>query len=844
MPKATKNPNGSESSEGRDSERPAGSLGLRLLTWGLGAAVAVALLALVTGVCIHAYYARDLPGFESLEDYRPLETTRLVSRDGDVTGELFLERRTVVPLEEMPELLVQAFIASEDERFYDHVGLDYLGIARALLRNLRAGAVREGASTITQQVVKTFLLTPERRFSRKFREMILARRLEQNLTKDEILFLYLNQIYFGHGRHGVLEASRYYFGKDLNELDLSEISILAGLPRAPNLYSPRRHPHRALQRRGYVLRRMVEAGMVEQDAAETAADQPLALAPPPTRGAGESYIEEVRRMLDAHLGGELLLGGGLTVEVEMDPEKQEAAEKAVFDNLREIDKRQGWRGPLTHLDPITAKSIDQRFDELAGVQRGRGISGPFAYDLSRLHEWDRDEESIPPLRLAPVEDGLVLGGLVTEVSDEAALVELGDVLALVRLSEMQWARPFNPERATRAPQRVSNVVSSGDVVLVRLGGEAEDGADIVDDEDDDRPVLDASLEQRPLVESALVAIDPETRGVVAMVGGYEAIRGDFNRATQARRQPGSAFKPFVYGAALETADYTAASRVLDAPESFRDRWTGDTWRPRNYDGRFDGEMPIRESLARSKNAVSVRIADRIGVDSIMDFAHRCGITSRLPRFLPLALGSGEVTPMEMVNAYSTLAAGGVREDPVLVRSVRDRDGNEIFRHVAGTEQEVSADVAFILTDMLTSVLEEGTGRSLNRLGRPTAGKTGTTDDRRDAWFVGYTPELVAGVWVGFDEPQPLGRAEYGGRAAGPAWLAFMQSALDGAYSSPFLPPATVRFVRIDPETGLLARPGKSGRYEPFVPGTAPTKSADEMISPLDLFMMDDGEALR
>ncbi len=833
----------------RGPERPRSKL-RSVLVWSARVGGGGLALVLLVAILTYLWHVRDLPGFETLADYSPLQSTRLVTGEGEQVGELFIERRTVVPFDEMPKLLRQAFIAAEDERFYEHVGLDYLGIARALIRNLQAGEVREGASTITQQVVKTFLLTPERRFSRKFKEMILARRLEQNLTKDEILYLYLNQIYFGHGRYGVQEAARYYFDKNVDELDLAEVALIAALPRAPNLYSPRRHPNRALGRRAYVLRRMLEADMVGEEEASEAAASPLELAPLPPRQIGESYIEEVRRLLDARLGSQLLLGGGLTVEVAMNPRMQAAAEEAVAENLRSIDKRQGWRGPITRLDPPSIEAVEKRFEQLASIRHGRGLPGPHLMDLSRIAEWDREEEGPPPMRLAAVQPDTVLAGVVVKTETNEALVNLGEAMARLKLSEMRWARPFGPEEQTAPPRRITDVFDEGDVVLVRLGemsgqeailgsdddGEAS-GEKVADDDATKRALLDAKLEQHPMVEGALVAIDPTDRGVLAMVGGYDMARSHFNRATQARRQPGSAFKPFVYGAALESRRYTAGSTVLDAPEMFRDPWTGDVWRPRNYDGRFDGDMTFRASLAVSKNAVAVRLADSIGVDAIIDFSRRSGITSQLPRFLPLALGSGEVTPLELVNAYTTIAALGTRDEPVLVWSVEDNDGDEIFRHVPAPEAAISPEVAYVLTDLLTSVLTEGTGRSLDRLGRPTAGKTGTTDDRRDAWFVGYTADLVAGAWIGFDEPQPLGRAEYGGRAAGPAWLAFMREATGGVPPRAFEVPPGVQFVRIDPDEGLLAPPGHEGVFEPFLPGTAPTQEVEtRALSPIDFLL--------
>ncbi|MFW5879117.1 MAG: penicillin-binding protein 1A, partial [Myxococcota bacterium] len=559
------------------------------LSWALRIGAGGAIMGTVLLVGIFAWYSRDLPGFETLADYSPLQSTRLVTAEGELVGELFIERRTVVPYEEMPELLTSAFIAAEDERFHEHVGLDYLGIVRAMLRNLQAGGVKEGGSTITQQVVKTFLLTPERSYSRKLREMILARRLERNLSKEEILYLYLNQIYFGHGRYGVQEASRFYFGKDVSEIGLEEAAMLAALPRAPNLYSPRRFPDRALMRRRYVLRRLAETGVIDAETAADAAESPIELAPLPRASVGATYVEEVRRMLEARLGSELLLGGVQEVEVAMDPLLQRAAEEALAESLRAVDKRQGWRGPLTTLDEEARQSVRARFEELVEIRRSRGHEELLLWDISEIGSWEREEGAPPPVDFVRPEDGLVVAGVVSKVEATEAEVDLGGAGARLLLGETRWARPFGPDEHTPAPRNMHGVMEEGDVVLVRLedpGEPPEAGGERGATEAEDGLVFDAKLEQLPLVEGALVAVDPRNRDLVAMVGGFDPESSHFNRATQARRQPGSAFKPFVYGAAIDTRRYTAGSIVLDAPEMFRDPWTGQTWRPANYDGRY------------------------------------------------------------------------------------------------------------------------------------------------------------------------------------------------------------------------------------------------------------------
>lgn len=629
------------------------------------------------------WLTRDLPRFDALFDYEPRESTRVWA--GDTLVATFAdERRTVVPPEDIPEVLKRAILAAEDANFYAHEGLDYVGIARAFWKNLRSGQTRQGASTITQQVVKTFLLTPDRTYERKIKEIVLARRLERNLTKDEILYLYLNQIYFGHGRYGVEEAARHYFGKGVRDVDLGEAAMLAGLPQSPARLSPIRHPERAKTRQRYVLGRMLENGWITQAEYDREIDAPILVAERPEPMGGSWYVEEVRRRLVERYGDEMVLAGGLEVHVGMDPELQRAAEEALREGLRAYEKRRASR-------------------------RGQ----------------------------APAEE--------------------------------------------------------------------------------------------PDVEGALVAIDPQTRRVRALVGGWDFARSKFLRATQARRQPGSAFKPFVFGAALESGRWTAASRVVDAPETFRDPWTGEKWTPRNYErGSFEGTMTLRTAVARSKNTVAVRLISELGVESVIDFAQRAGIQSELPHNLTLSLGTGEVTPMEMANAFATLAAGGLAGEPVLIERVEDRHGEILEEARPRLRPAISPAIAYVLTELLQAVVEDGTGRAARVLGRPTAAKTGTTSDGRDAWMVGYTPDLVAVSWVGFDDQRPLGPGETGGRTALPGWLGLMQAGHEGLPPRDFPVPPGVERVAIDRETGLLAAEGagpEASVEAAFVAGTAPTERA-------------------
>ncbi|HET9551393.1 MAG TPA: PBP1A family penicillin-binding protein, partial [Anaeromyxobacteraceae bacterium] len=850
----------------------------RLLLWGLGlAALAVAVPALVL-----LRWTRELPAFDTLRDYRPLVSTRVLGAGGVEVFSFARERRTVVPLQEIPEVLRKAVLAAEDAKFYQHEGVNYLAILRCAAKGLLAGGVKCGGSTITQQVVKTFLLADEWRPKRKVKELVLAPRLEQNLGKDEILYLYLNQIYLGHRRYGVEEASRFYFGKPVKKLSLGEAAALAGLVQSPERLSPVKHPVAAKERQKYVLRRMAEEGFITKAQADAEAARAIVVAPPEPAPPGASYADAVRKYLDARYGAEKIETEGLTVEVAMDPALQRYAEAALEADLRAVDRRQGYRGPL-------AKLSKEQLDAALPAWRARLAEA--SLPRGALPVWDLgavDPDEIEPgesaagdarklLRIRPLEAGEVYAALVRSVEDKQAVVDLGGATGTLPLADVAWARKWNPAAGTAAPKSVKAVVAPGDVVLVRVMPGAADPATLARG---GRP-LALSLEQKPQVQGALVALDAPTRQIRALVGGSGFVASQFNRATQARRQPGSAFKPFVWGAAVESRRFTPATLVYDTPDLYRDPWTGKEWKPRNFEkDEFDGPMLLKAALAESKNTVSVKLTDALGVDAVIAFARRMGIESDLPRNLTLALGTGEVTPLELTNAYATIAARGQLAPPVMVLRVKDRDGTVLeewkpgapgqFGQAAsaqaapspqpsppvgereksavpappGGEREPSAgappdfvlpatgtrpDVAYVLSSMMRDVVEYGTGAAAKALGRPTAAKTGTAQEHRDAWFVGFTPELVAGVWVGFDDHAPLGPRETGAGAALPAWLAFMQSAVGARPPVEFQAPEGVELARIDPTSGLLAGEPRAGEPEaPFVPfltGTAPTESA-------------------
>jgi penicillin-binding protein 1A len=846
-------------------------------------------VALLFGGLLFAW-TRELPAFDGLKDYAPLVSTRVYGAGGQEVFTFARERRTVVPIQEIPPVLVKAVLAAEDAKFYQHEGLNYLAIARCAFKGVLGGGVRCGGSTITQQVVKTFLLQSDWRVKRKVKELVLAPRLEQNLTKDEILYLYLNQIYLGHLRYGVEEASRFYFGKPVKKLTLGEAAMLAGVIQSPMRWSPVNHPSHAKERQRYVLRRMLEEGWITRAQAEAEAARPIAVSPPETDPPGVWYADAVRKYLDERYGAEVVETEGLQVDVAMDPLLQRYAESALEAGLRAVDKRQGWRGPLLHLDEARrAAALPLWRERLERVEPRPGEV--WVWDLGRVNpeqiepgeEQEHDVARMARARL--LDAGEVYAGLVTQVGEKAATVDLGNATGEIPLADVAWARKWNPTAATAAPRKMAAVVSEGDVVLVRvMPGKIAPGRAAREK----RP-LPLSLEQTPRVQGALVAIDPATRGVRALVGGFDFAASQFNRALQAKRQPGSAMKPFVWGAAVESRRFTPATVVYDTPDLYRDPWTGKEWKPRNFEkDEFDGPMLLGAALAQSKNTVSVKLVDAVGVDAVMAFARRSGIDSELPRNLTLALGTGEVLPIELVNAYTTIAANGLRAEPLLVLRVRDRAGKVLeetapvvppaigsdgaFAVAGGAAAppapagELAAtpasleigdapapppfmvpatgtrpDVAFVLTGMMRQVVESGTGVAAKALGRPAAGKTGTAQEHRDAWFVGFTPDLCAGVWVGFDDHSPLGPRETGAGAALPPWLSFMQAALGGRPPAEFRAVPGVELARVDPATGLLAQPDQAGApFVPFLAGTAPVDASQGQpgSAPQNFFMDD------
>lgn len=737
--------------------RPAKSsprLGRILLLIG---AVTLAPVAIVVAavVLVVAHYSEGLPSVEQLKSgYDPPQLTRILARDGTVLADVFTERRTLVPFSEVPDNAKLSFLAAEDASFYEHQGLNYFGMLRALAANLRAGSTRQGGSTITQQVVKNVLLDPERTLKRKIRETILARRLEQSLTKDEILNLYMNHIYLGHGRYGIEEASRYYFGKKARALELPESALLAGLVASPERFSPRKSPERALERRRYVLGQMLAKGFITRELYDEVKEIPLVLAPASDAESELSpeAVDASKRTLESVVG-QSAARGGYEVTTTISPSLEAAARKAVRENLEAYAARHNLHPPYT---------------QTSRAAWGKAFSGrPLPHH--------------------------VYVGTVESTDDRLGTIDvrIGDTVGRVFLAQESRYNPggLSPSRfAERGALLRASVISQW--------------------EPGEKPAL--RLELGP--ESALVALDVRTREVLALVGSYEATPGGLDRAMQTKRQPGSAFKPFVYSYALHARQITPAT-MLTVPASPHD--------PRD---KTTKKVSVRDALARSDNAAAVAVLRGAGAAAIVEWAHALGIESRLGADESLALGSYETTPLEMATGFATFASGGEVAAPVLIKAITKTGGHPADLPPKPPARRVmDADEAYLVTSLLKSVVTYGTARRAQSLARPVAGKTGTTNSSKDAWFVGYSTDIVAAVWVGFDDALPLGSGESGAVTALPAWISFMKAAHEGRPITEFARPSAVVTARIDPATGLLARDQDGAIEEEFLEGTAPVE---------------------
>jgi len=748
----------------------------------------VVLLLIILGLAGSGFLyvvVRDLPSIASLKDYRPSIITRIYSDDNRLIDEFYLEDRKVIHITHVPKVVVQAFVAAEDARFFQHEGIDPHSIIRAFFKNLEAGKIVQGGSTITQQVAKSLFLSSKKSYLRKVREAVLAYRIDKYLKKYEILNLYLNHIYLGHGTYGIDAASQRYFEKSAQHLTLSEAALLAGLPKAPSRYSPYSHPKRARQRQAYVLNRMAEDGYITEEEKEETLKTPLELKTTKDKKKIAPYFtENVRRYIQAKYGSNVLYREGLEVYTTLNIEMQKAARNAVERGLRELDKRQGYRGPQQKI-PM------EEFDSFLKKMNGK------------------------------IEKGRIVKALVVNIDSKKKIVQLrvGKYRGAMAIKDMSWARIPDPNVAfgsvkIRNPADVLNI---GDVVEVRI-------LEISETED---LQLKLSLEQEPAVQGALLCMDVKTGEIKAMVGGRNFKKSEFNRATQSKRQPGSAFKPLIYTAAFDKG-MTPSTIIMDSPLIFKDTLKDSLWKPRNYEEKFYGPTTLRTALMHSRNLVTIRVLKSIGIDYASGYAANMGIRSPLTRDLSLALGTSGVTLQEIVRAYGVLANQGKKAKPFFIKKIIDRTGHVFEENMPKTKQVIDPAVACITTCLLQNVVQHGTGWRVRTLKKPVAGKTGTTDDQKDAWFIGFIPSLVAGVWVGFDEEKPLGKYETGSRVASPIWLYFMEKVLEEKPVKFFPVPEGVIFVRVDPKTGLLARPeSKRATFACFLKGTVPTEYAQE-----------------
>ncbi len=814
----------------------------------LSVAVWFALCGVTAGLVgflgLYFVFSRNLPDIPDVARYWPPVVTEVFTDDAVLAGEFYDQRRKVVPYERIPKRLVQAFIASEDASFFDHGGVDFIGTTRAAIKTVvkkvtGKGSV-QGGSTLTQQTAKAVLIAAEgyksateKSLKRKIREAILAHRLERALTKEEILYLYLNNVFLGHHSYGVQSAAENYYRKDVRDLTLAEMSLIAGLPQAPSRYSPFIRPEAAKRRRTYVLRRMLEEGMISQAEHDEANATEVKVYPVEDvfREFAPYFTEEVRRDIVARYGNAVLLRDGLKVFTTMDSERQRAAQESVFNGLLAVDKRQGYRGPLMQLPSADARA---QFIEKSKKAMGKD----------------------------PIENGRFYVALVTEVNDQAmrAMVRVGPHEGVLPLLGMRWARKMNPEGyyPSAMISKVSTALKAGDVIVVRAVAEKKQ---LYDDNDAFNAAVAKEvpegvqlfrLEQEPELQSAVVSIDPHRQYLVAMVGGYDFDANEYNRAYQACRQPGSSFKPVVYAAAIELLNWTPATVIVDSPIVYDDPENQNRWKPENYSEAFVGDVLLRTALVNSMNIPAVKTFIAVGIKNMEAFSKKVGFSTPMNRDFSAALGSSCVYPRELAEVYATINRLGVAKPTYFIRKIEDRFGRALEDHTsyddpwAGLKDRVAAgyarlfepgqqimsrESAFIVTDLMRGVVREGTGGPASRLGKPAAGKTGTTNDSFDAWFTGYTRDLVTTAWVGYDlNPHPLGRFETGGRAALPIWLSYMRQALDGRPQPEFTPPPDLELVqaRIDNKTGKRAPPGAKGFSEMwFKKDTAPQDVAPE-----------------
>jgi len=738
-----------------------------------------------TGIGLWYLWSSNLPYIGFLRDYNPPVITEVFADDGQIIGQFSDERRILVPLDEISRHIIDAFIAAEDARFFQHRGIDLSSILRALLKNIKSGRIEQGGSTITQQVTKSLLLKNfAKTYKRKVREVLLSLQIEREFSKGEILYLYLNQIYLGHGLYGVETASQVYFGKKASELTIAQSALLAGLAQAPSRDSPIKHLDRAKIRQKYVLERMKAEGFIDDKQFEEALETRLEIQPNKEQYPQRApyFLEYVRQNIERKYGRHPLYRGGLKIYTAVNLKMQTAAKNAIQKGLKEFDKREGFRGPIGRVNFAVEKDYYQQM-------------------IKRLSE--------NPLVIGSITEGVVIK---VDSKKKETLLRIGDKKGILPLSDMGWARMADPEKAyfESKLKDPADVLTPGDIIMVKVIKEAKDF-----------PGWILSLEQTPEAQAALICLEAKTGYVKAMVGGLDFSKSQFNRATQARRQPGSAFKPIIYAAALDKG-FTPSSIIIDTPfiSSFGEEEK--LWKPKNFKEKFYGPTLFRTGLIKSRNIITIRILKKIGINYAIDYARRMGIRSPLSADLSLALGSSGVSLVELTRAYSVFANSGTLVEPIFITKIIDRDGKILEENQTSFTESISQETAYVMTDLLKAVVKEGTGWRARSLKRPLTGKTGTTDDLRDAWFIGFNPTLVTGAWVGYDYRKPMGKGETGSRAASPIWLYFMREVLKGKPKIPFQHPGGIVISKIDAKTGLLASPfSKKTSFQAFKKGTEP-----------------------
>jgi len=750
--------------------------------------VIVFLGALAFGGYEYKKISASIPNLKKMKEYKPALVTTVYDMNEEKIAEFYVEKRILMDIKEIPEYMKLATLAIEDDNFYHHPGIDIGGILRAALVNLKAGGIVQGGSTITQQVAKLIFLSHERTFKRKFKELILSYEIEKQFSKSEILEIYLNQIYYGHGAYGVEAAAEQFFGRSVKDLTIAEMAMLAGIPKSPNHFSPYKHPSVSLNRRNIVIRRMAELGYISNEDAMVAKDSPLTVIPQ-KKIVNEApfFAEHVRRYIEKKYGAKKLYNAGYKIYTTINLEWQKRAQKALKNGIEVTDRRLGYRGPLKWIEP-KSKIL-------------WGELNPFLVSLDEK-DWFTSQTA----------EGRKYKAVVTALEEKVITININGLEKHIFQSGYEWAHLVDPKKDGKAFKKVKNAtdigIKVGDVIEVSLA--------------EKKGNIEYRLDQTPNVQGALYSTDYTTGAIRAMVGGYDYETSSFNRAIQAKRQPGSSFKPVIYAAALNKG-LTPATLVLDAPKIFEDD-IGEykNWKPANFSGKFYGPVTLRFGISHSLNTVSVRVLEKTGINYTIDYARQLGITSPLARDLALGLGASSVSLQELVSVYGVFANKGVRNEPYFIERIENATGERIEGFKENPVSVIDEDIAYQVTTLLQSVVREGTGAKVRGIGVPVGGKTGTTNDFLDSWFLGITPGIATGVWIGKDREESLGKNETGSRASAPIWLNYMKRVVKDMPKKPFTPPSNIVFVKVDKQTGAKTIPGNPhGFFESFIDTKVP-----------------------